>query len=114
MSGSSGLEKHFKEMGEQGADTKRNEEKKDNPSPRQKKEYGHGRADPDGKIQAAIRKLKDKGFEQALIPYRSEILKLLPNKDASADRSMSPKEYLINTGKKLSTIKNLAREIYKN
>jgi|SaaInlStandDraft_6_1057023.scaffolds.fasta_scaffold73060_1 hypothetical protein len=86
--------------------------KKETKAPTKKKKYSHGRSDPGGKIQTAIQKLKGVNVAQSLIPYKPEILKLLPNKNASAERQMTPEQYLENTGMKLSTIKTLAREIY--
>jgi len=80
----------------------------------EKKEYGHGRSDPGGKIQAAIQGLKENSVNQALIPYNPGILKLLPKRNTSIDRTIDAKEYEETTGMKLSTIKTLAREVYKS
>jgi len=51
----------------------------------QKKKNGHSRADPYGKIIKAIKKLKGGGVLQTVIPYKSAILMLLPNKDNSIE-----------------------------
>jgi len=77
-----------------------------------KKKNSHSRSDPGGVIQAAIQGLKDNGVNQASIPYNREILKLLPKKNTSIDRTIEAKEYEETTGMKFSTIKTLAREVY--
>lgn len=74
----------------------------------------HGRSDPTGKIQKAIQKLKEAGVPQSVIPYKPEILKLLPNECDCIERGTKDPKYKKETGRALSTIKTLAREIYKN
>jgi len=79
--------------------------------PKQKRDDQFTRSDPDGKIQKAIKKLKETGIRKNIVPYRPEIFSAITGKkDGLVDRK---KDYEKETGMKLSTIKRIVNKIYK-
>lgn len=79
-------------------------------APKKKRDDKFSRADPEGKIQAAVKKAKAKKIRQNLVPYCEEIHMAIKGIEGSF--SMSD-DYEKQSGHKLTTIERIVRKGYK-
>jgi len=79
-------------------------------APKKKRDDKFSRADPEGKIQTAVKKAKAKKIRQNLVPYCEEIYMAIKGIEGSFSRSA---DYEKQSGHKLTTIKRIVRKGYK-